>query len=425
MVVRVRAVAAAAALILLCLTGTAIGATERTTTSRALDRKLSGYLKDAGGTSSALVYDETTGQQLWSVAPNTARLPASTEKLYTTSTALFAYGPEATLKTSVYGVGSLSSTGVYTGTLYLKGGGDPTFGDATFDADSYGTGATVQELVANLKAYGIKKIVGSIVGDGTWFDADRGTPATGNKPNVEVEGELSGLSYDAGFTSGSEDVLQPRPALWAAQALATVMASSGIKVPAGTKVTVGVTPAAATLVTVEQSPTIAALIRLTNAPSDNFFAETLLKDLGAQFGGAGTTAAGVAVVKKEIAAKLQLHPRFNDGSGLSRYDRTTPAELVSLLRQMQTNSAFMDSLAVAGVSGTMQEEMLGTPAVNNCRGKTGTLIDVANLVGFCTAANGDELVFAFLMNGLQNSTYGHELEDDMGVALAEYDAPIS
>ena len=43
------------------------------------------------------------------------------------------------------------------------------------------------------------------------------------------------------------------------------------------------------------------LIRLTNVPSDNFLAEMLVKDLGAEFGGAGTTAAGVGVVKTQLA----------------------------------------------------------------------------------------------------------------------------
>ena len=42
------------------------------------------------------------------------------------------------------------------------------------------------------------------------------------------------------------------------------------------------------------SPTMATLVRLTLVPSDNLFAEMLLKDLGAQFGGAGSTAAGAA-----------------------------------------------------------------------------------------------------------------------------------
>ena len=81
------------------------------------------------------------------------RLPASVEKLYTTSTALLRFGPTATLSTTVWGQGSLSPTGIWTGTLYLKGGGDPTFGSANFAQRLRGRGhgsAPGLELVQSL-----------------------------------------------------------------------------------------------------------------------------------------------------------------------------------------------------------------------------------------------------------------------------------
>ena len=328
----------------------------------------------------------------------------------------------------MFGVGSLSATGVWDGSIYLRGGGDPTFGSQQFDTLNYGvdTGATVQQLALNLRTAGIRAIQGVIVGDGSYFDALRGTPATGFAPNLYVEGELSGLSFDDGFLSLAEDSLQPRPALDATRAFAAALRAAGVKVPSKTPIITGDTPAGARLLAQLPSPPMATLIRLTNAPSDNFFAETLLKDIGARFGAGGSTAAGVAVVRATIAAHFGLQPRFNDGSGLSRYDRTSPVQVISLLQQMQRNASFVDSLAVAGVSGTMQQEMLGTRAVDNCRGKTGTLHDVANLVGYCTARNGDTLAFAFMLNSLSNSTYGHLMEDQMGVALANYDgAPLT
>ena len=66
----------------------------------------------------------------------------------------------------------------------------------------------------------------------------------------------------------------------------------------------------------------------------------LLKDLGAQFGSGGTSAAGAAVVSAEIAAQFGLTPRLDDGSGLSRDDATAPRQVVSLLGQMATNTTF-------------------------------------------------------------------------------------
>jgi D-alanyl-D-alanine carboxypeptidase/D-alanyl-D-alanine-endopeptidase (penicillin-binding protein 4) len=146
----------------------------------------------------------------------------------------------------------------------------------------------------------------------------------------------------------------------------------------------------------------------------------LLKDLGARFGTAGGTAAGAAVVRRVIAGAFGLSPRIDDGSGLSRDDDANARQIVLLLREMQSQPAYWNSLAIAGVRGTMQGEMVGTRGAGNCRGKTGTLTDVANLVGYCTAANGDRLVFAFMMNGLTDSDAGHQLEDLATDALATY-----
>ena len=168
------------------------------------------------------------------------------------------------------------------------------------------------------------------------------------------------------------------------------------------------------------SPDIAHLIALTNTPSDNYFAETLIKDLGARFGAAGTTAAGAAVVRSEMSTVFGIHPRLNDGSGLSRYDRATPLDIVSLLHQLAGNANFTKSLAVAGRTGTLVDEMRGTPAQGRCRGKTGSLHDVSNVVGYCLAQDGHTLAYAIMMNGIVPD-YAHPIQDRMQVALATYD----
>ncbi|MGH2929807.1 MAG: D-alanyl-D-alanine carboxypeptidase, partial [Solirubrobacteraceae bacterium] len=144
---------------------------------RRLDRGLNRQMRRAGRYSGAYAVDLTTGQTLYAHHAATGRLPASVEKLYTTTTALQRFGPNATLTTSVLGVGHLRD-GTYTGTLYLRGGGDPSFGSATFDRGAYGTGATIQQLVANLvSTTGIRRLRGGVVADERLFDSDRGTPA--------------------------------------------------------------------------------------------------------------------------------------------------------------------------------------------------------------------------------------------------------
>jgi D-alanyl-D-alanine carboxypeptidase/D-alanyl-D-alanine-endopeptidase (penicillin-binding protein 4) len=373
----------------------------------------------------ALVVDLSSGQTLFAFASERPRLPASVQKLYTTTAVLEEFGPTAALTTGVLGVGSLDGRGTWHGTLYLKGGGDPTFGTARFDRISYGpgVGATVQLLAHRLRRAGISGVQGAIAGDESFLDAERGTPATGMAANFGLEGELSGLAFDGGFVSPNGAALERRPALSAARQFAVALSAAGVHVPAQTKISSGVTPATAVQLASVSSPPLSTLIHMTNGPSDNFFAEMLLKDLGAVYGSGGTTADGVAVVQGVIGQQFGIHARFNDGSGLSRYDRTTAAQVVSLLEQMKGDRPFVNSLAVAGVSGTMRHEMRGTRAVGNCRGKTGTLDDVANLAGYCTARNRDVLAFAFMINSIGSSDYGHLMEAQMGVALANYDGP--
>jgi serine-type D-Ala-D-Ala carboxypeptidase/endopeptidase (penicillin-binding protein 4) len=417
-----RAFLAAAAITgaLFAIAPASAGAQSSAAAQHSLRKSLARELRAAGGASGAYVVDTSTGRALFSAAAGVRRLPASVEKVYTTAAALLRFGPSATLTTNVLGVGSLDTTGGWHGTLYLRGGGDPTFGADFFDRQAYGAGATMQRLVANLIAQtGLTAVHGPIVGDESYFDSLRGTPATGFAPNTLVEGELSGLAYDRGFSNLQGTVLQTSPALVAARQFALALRGDHVTVPSGTSVLTGATPAGAQQLGAVNSPRIATLIELANTPSDNFIAEMLLKGLGARFAGRGSTAAGAAVVRAQLAQSFHIHPRLNDGSGLSRADATTPRQVVAALEGLAADRDFVNSLSLAGVSGTLEPGLRGTAAQGRCRGKTGTLHDVADTVGYCTARDGHTLVFAFLMNSV-NSSVGHALEDQMTVALAKY-----
>jgi serine-type D-Ala-D-Ala carboxypeptidase/endopeptidase (penicillin-binding protein 4) len=383
-----------------------------------LTRALNAGMRSAGASSSAEVEDLSTGATLFADRANTPRIPASVEKLYTTSTALQVFGPTGRLSTSVLGTGTqIGST--WKGSLYLRGGGDPTFGSAAFDNHAYGTGATVQSLVSQLRADGIRTVTGPIVADASLFDSDEGTPATNNKPSIWVEGALSALSFNRDWADSTGEVYYANPPLQAGKDLVAALRSGGIAVRNRT-VRTGVTPALARQLATVQSPTMATLIALTNTPSDNFFAETLLKDIGARAGGGGTTADGAAVVRSTIASKFGLHPYLIDGSGLSYRDHTSPAQVVSLLSQQRNDIPFRDSLSVLGRTGTLLYEDAGTYAAGRCAGKTGTLSDVSNVVGYCTATDGHLLAYAFLMNGV-NPDSAHLWQDRMQLAVARYD----
>ena len=381
-------------------------------------------MTQVGGASGAYVVDLTAGkpgQGLFAAQPDTPRLPASVQKLYTTTTALQLFGPDASLDTKVLGQGTLDRHGGWHGTLYLRGGGDPTFGSSGFNLSAYGVrGGAIQLLVSRLaQSAGIKAVYGKIVGDESYFDSLRSTAESNYQFDPYMEGSLSALAFDRGLINGGSAYIV-HPAVFAAQQLAGAMSSAGVKVPRSTTIGSGVTPPGTPVLATVHSPRIADLIDLTNAPSDNFIAEMLLKGIGAEFGTGGTTADGVAVVRDEIASTVGTHPQFNDGSGLSRYDRTSPRQIVRLLRYMADDSDFVDSLAIAGETGTLAHEMNGTVAQGRCRGKTGTLHDVASLVGYCRAEDGHTLAFAFLMNSQSNPDYAHTVAANMAVAVARY-----
>ena len=417
-----RGLFATCASVAVILAGTAGVAVAQTPSApqRSLSRSLSGGMRAAGRSSGAYVVDLTTGQRLFSAAAATGRLPASVEKLYTTSTALLRFGPNATLTTTILGRGALSH-GTWSGTLYIRGGGDPTFGSQGFDQSQYGGGATLQRLTANLlRATGIRALKGNVVGDESKFDSRRGTPATDYQPSGFIEGELSGVAYDRGWATLNGSTFAPHPALTAAANLVNALRDAGVTVPKSTHISAGITPTGTKALADVNSPRMATLIALTNTPSDNFFAEMLLKDLGASFGGAGTTAAGAAVVRAQLLRSFGIHPRLVDGSGLSYDDLTTPIQVVTLLEHMAGDSDFTSSLAVAGETGTLEGEMQGTIAQGQCRGKTGTLSTVSNLVGYCQARDGHTLAFAFLMSSIDPNA-AHPIQDRMAVALANYD----
>src|SRR4051794_28378710 len=121
---------------------------------RKLRRAVDGAFRPVAGPG-AVIYDLTSRQTLLELRAGVARAPASVEKLYTSAAALDRLGPAARLTTTVLGVGHLGSHGVWHGDLYLRGGGDPTFGDGTFNrAWNDGSGPTASELVRQLASRG-------------------------------------------------------------------------------------------------------------------------------------------------------------------------------------------------------------------------------------------------------------------------------
>lgn len=385
-----------------------------------LQADLTRQLALAGPADGAYVYDLSAHQALFSERATTLRPPASVQKLYTATTLLARMGPSGRLQTTVYGTGRLAPGGVWEGNLYVRGGGDPTFGSSAFIRAHYGgVGASVSALASQLvRVAGIHRVTGSVLGDESWFDSLRGEPSSNYAPDPFLEGALSGLAFNRGASGGEHGA--HAPAAYAARELSATLKNDGVAIAGHSGA--ASTPAGATQLARVASPTVTQLLSLTLPPSDNFFAETLVKDLGAMYAGAGTTAAGAAVVRQTIASLLGIHPHVVDGSGLSEADLTSPYEVTDLLVALASTPlgpALRGDLAIAGHTGTLATRMRHTGASGRCQGKTGTLTGVSNLAGYCTAANGHTLAFAFFTDGIATEA-AHVFQDHMTITLAGY-----
>ena len=369
---------------------------------------LASQMRSAGGGSGALAVDLDTGREIYGSRPDTARTPASVNKLFTTATALTLYGVEGHLTTRALGDVGVDASGLLIGNLYLRGGGDPSFGSAQ-------AAALADRLVLD---EGVREITGRVIGDETAFDSLRGPPSEGYRTTSEV-GPLSALTFNRGRSGKRRPYFQVNPARFAAREFERALRRRGVTTGAAARS--GRTPPGALSLSEYSSPTIAELAQVTNRPSDNFNAETLIKALGSEFGTAGSTRAGAIVVRRTMAG-FGLSPRVVDGSGLSRANRTTPRQVVRLLDHMASDAsgpAFETSLAVAGRNGTLFDRMRASVARDRCHGKTGTLNYVSALAGYCETTAGSRVAFAFLMNGV--NVYGaRRLQDRMVSALARY-----
>jgi D-alanyl-D-alanine carboxypeptidase/D-alanyl-D-alanine-endopeptidase (penicillin-binding protein 4) len=377
------------------------------------------WLHQGGGSASGLlVVDAETEQVLCASAPGRSRPLASNMKLFTTAAALSKLGPEYRIPTKVFRDGPVDAKGVLHGSLYLQGGGDPALGTPAFyNAYFGGLGTNIFALTPQIKAAGIKSITGRLYADDTVFDRRRGVADSGYATSPYI-GPLSGLAFNSGFAGAtSTSGFSSDPAKLAVGKLARSL--RGVVPP---QVALRPTPPNAERVALVRSPTLDRLVNLTDVYSNNYFAEMLIKLLGARFGGAGTTAAGANVVEA-FARSHGSTLNAVDGSGLTRSNRSSPRETIDLLLGMQEDPAgeeFIQDLALTGQEGTVASRTEGTAAYGRCRTKTGTISGVSNLSGYCFNRSGRVMVFSILMAGVGNLSLAHLNQDRIAAAVAGY-----
>jgi D-alanyl-D-alanine carboxypeptidase/D-alanyl-D-alanine-endopeptidase (penicillin-binding protein 4) len=243
---------------------------------------------------------------------------------------------------------------------------------------------------------------------------NRVTTVNGGEADIELR-RLPGSatlvvtgSVPAGGKETSRSAAVDDPSLYFVRALRSTLVAKGIPVAGAAGVLDRAASPGATAPRVlvqHQSPPLSEIARVLMKVSQNLYAETLLKTLGARAGAGGTALAGQKVVR-DVLTGWGIPPDayvLADGSGLSRYNYVCAEMLVGILRQMYRDpkhrDAFQAALPVGGQDGgTIARRFKGTRAEGNVRAKTGSIANVRALSGYVTTLDGEPLVFSIIAN---------------------------
>jgi D-alanyl-D-alanine carboxypeptidase/D-alanyl-D-alanine-endopeptidase (penicillin-binding protein 4) len=167
-----------------------------------------------------------------------------------------------------------------------------------------------------------------------------------------------------------------------------------------------------------------------NKDSDNLNAEMIIYAIALKDSGAPASADNGLNGIKELIDSLNLNPGdyfIADGSGVSHYNLVSAELLVEALKYIyyyrkDLFSTFYNSLAVAGVDGTLEKRMKDVPVLGNVHAKTGTLKGVSNLSGYITSKNGHLLVFSIMIqNFVEEYSKARSFQNKICELLAEYE----
>lgn len=415
------------------------------------------------------VLDALTGKTLKEYNSETALIPASTLKIVTTSAVLGILGKDYTYKTNFNLIYNSSVVEKATEThLFIEGCGDPSFNSSFFyNSDSLFFSSLINKLISK-KINTISSISvytnyfdNSIPSTWIWGDIGNyfGAGANGlsykdnkfsifynseeinstatiesispnyfaNKMTIQSQVISKGTEDDA-FVFGDPNTYtrkvtgsipphkthyeveaqMPEPALFFEYELKKVLDKNGLTSKSKTPTTIikGTDTTYKTqLIYTHTSPTLGKIVYLTNTKSNNHYAESLLKTIGAiKTKRQGTTENGVEAVKSYWQSRgvdlSGLH--MADGSGLSRANTITTKIQATILSKIYRDSllypTFNASLPIAGKNGSMTNLCKGTFAENNMRAKTGYINRARGYCGYVKTKAGKEIAFSVLFN---------------------------
>lgn len=240
------------------------------------------------------------------------------------------------------------------------------------------------------------------------------------------------------------DIAMPDPAKTAATELKSLLEAQGVRItgavrvqhsappmstasgdPILTPIDPATNPVNPTLLAEHLSQPLIEIVRITNKVSQNLHAELLLRTVGREKLGVGSTSAGLQIEKQflKAAGVADGDVSLSDGSGLARDDLVTPRAAVALLEydaRQPWGPAFVSTLPIAGVDGTLQYRMKNSPATGLLEAKTGAADHARALSGYATTRHGEYLAFSiFVNNNVQHGTDATETLDAIATSMVE------
>ncbi|RZV59708.1 D-alanyl-D-alanine carboxypeptidase DacC precursor [Candidatus Brocadiaceae bacterium B188] len=412
---------------------------------------------------------------------------ASNMKLLTTSAALEYLGPDFEYKTSIDARGIITAAGELRGDIVIKGSGDPNISGRFYDGNVFAIPESWAQAVKSKGIQVITGdiIADDSIFDRTytnpnwpenqlsqWYCAPSCglsfndncvdiTLAPGKKPGdvvkLFVEPRTSYYTicntcvytqnkkehlYSIQKKPGTNEILIKgkfwvnstpektwvsiyNPALYLATVFKEMLEKNGIVVY-GTVRLINEGDFADSDVTniVQTASTMEQTILVTNKQSQNFYAEQIIKTLGAQIKGSGTLKAGIEVVQ-DFMSKIGFQPGeyyIDDGCGLSKENRLSPKMITTLLAYMskhQYGRVLWDSLPTSGIDGGLRRRMGMPKYKSKIHAKTGYIARTSALSGYVDAANGEILAFSILMNNFKDLKVVQKIQDDICQALVD------
>lgn len=399
---------------------------------------------------------------------------ASNMKLFTTAAALAYLGADYKYKTEILYRGTLSSDGKLNGDIFIKGSGDPNISGRFFDGNvnvvpaywadaikKHGIEVVMGDVVADDSIFDREFIHDSWPKDqlSEWYCA----PISGlsfndncidivvepdDKPDgatsIHIEPETSYVKinnecrttllkskhfytlYRKPFTNQinvkgyfwsnaepkKEWITIHNPPLYTATVFKEILEKKNVRVTGEARV-INESDLHAEQVLHKLAITTSSLrqaINVTNKNSQGFYAEQILKTLGAFVKGEGTFAGGLQVIEDFISELGFSDDQYqlDDGSGLSKENKLTPDMITGLLSYMyghKNADVFLESLPISGTDGTLKKRMKEEPYKSRIRAKTGYVYGTSALSGYINTVDDEIIAFSILVNEIRGGTW--------------------